>query len=259
MKLTQAIDRLRPSVVQVAVGRTGAPVTVLGTGFAVGPARAIVTALHVVSGAEEHIRQVGGELNVGFAGPDVDEPGISIRANFVHGPASVMDRDEANDLALLDASVPPMSVVVEEREYKTELVGAQLGDRPVRDGESVACSGYPLGEPSLVTTSGAVASRWALDDVPGHGFQERFLGDFTANPGNSGGPVYRLEDGRVVGVLVAGKLRRVVGAPGHHAAGLSVVVPAAAVAELLKRNGVDWRPSLREQPVQRQQRRRKRR
>src|SRR5438132_584434 len=56
------------------------------------------------------------------------------------------------------------------------------------DGEPIAISGYPLAEPTLVTTSGHIACSWTI-----HNHQDHYLADVTANPGNSGGPVYRLQ------------------------------------------------------------------
>ena len=47
--------------------------------------------------------------------------------------------------------------------------------------------------------------------------QERYLSDFTANPGNSGGPVYTVRDASVIGVCVARRLAPIVGGLGHHA------------------------------------------
>ena len=40
---------------------------------------------------------------------------------------------------------------------------AQGEDRRPREGERGAVSGYPLNEPSLVTTSGHIASAWGID------------------------------------------------------------------------------------------------
>lgn len=69
--------------------------------------------------------------------------------------------------------------------------------------------------------------------------QDSYLGDITANPGNSGGPVYKLSDGKVIGVCVAGKLtsaKHNIGADAQilHSAGLTFITPARAIDEMLK-------------------------
>lgn len=83
-----------------------------------------------------------------------------------------------------------------------------------RDGEPIAVSGFPLNKPVLISTVGHLASSWPIEiDATNVGFtpgvprveRETYLADVTANAGNSGGPVYRLSDSAVIGVLVAGE------------------------------------------------------
>jgi S1-C subfamily serine protease len=128
-------------------------------------------------------------------------------------------------------------------------------ERP-RDGTSIAVSGYPLGESVLVTNHGTVASAWGLEldkrpdpATPSVTSRDVYLGDLQSNPGNSGGPVYATEDGAVIGVLVAGRLTAVDagGAPAvidgvalQADAGLSLIVPARYVCEMLDRHGVAY-------------------
>lgn len=96
-----------------------------------------------------------------------------------------------------------------------------------------------MSEPSLVTTSGHIASNWTLDDYEGDRY-ERFLGDITVNGGNSGGSVYKLQNVIVIGVAVTYKIAqstdRSTGSIGQlaHNSGLTIIVPAQAVQDLIE-------------------------
>jgi len=212
----------------------------MGTAFAVSEDGLLVTALHVITAIEEQIAARGGRSMAAFAGPDYESGTISVHANFSLTAFDVVTRDPLNDLALLRLSRP-----LDELKVRNEIYGETLeavptvvtleSDAPL-DGEMVAISGYPLREPSLVTTAGYIASNWTLDAG-----QVRYLADVTANPGNSGGPVYRLKDTKVVGVCVAGRLTNIQNTYGEltdlmQAADLTLVVPASAVSQLISQN-----------------------
>jgi S1-C subfamily serine protease len=128
---------------------------------------------------------------------------------------------------------------------------ASLSDQAVRDGEGIAVSGYPLAEPALVTTSGAIASAFGSDiqEIQAAGgpagflvpdSADSYLADVAVNPGNSGGPVYRIADGSVLGVCVA--FRIAAGtlenhpSPFFYNSGLSVVVPIKYGQSLIARH-----------------------
>lgn len=154
--VTRAIDKVKPSlciVTPVGVRNT----TARGTGFVVAPGR-IMTASHVAL--------PGWRLEVCFD----DEK----------YPATVVDRDDARDLALLqvDCDKPALDVRVDE---------AVLG-------EFAVCLGYPAAVergsgPRLATTLGVVAS---VSD-------QAVIADSAVSPGMSGGPVVDA-DGDVLGV-----------------------------------------------------------
>jgi hypothetical protein len=78
---------------------------------------------------------------------------------------------------------------------------------------------------------------------------EVYLADMQANPNNSGGPVYRIEDGSVIGVCKARRLSAVVDQRDHAVvvdgdrellqdAGLTVIEPARDVVNLLNEAGL---------------------
>jgi S1-C subfamily serine protease len=236
MRLPEAIDQARRSIVQIqAQGPAGG--STLGSGFLVTETY-VVTAKHVIDAVD-----LGGgqTLIVGFALPDVDTPELSVRGSFIGTNANVVDVNAEQDLALL--SVPgaaglPAAIQIGDRAVHAYRTPARLSTSPLREGTAIAVSGYPLNEPSLVTTAGILASSFSLHEQGG-GLRERYLADCTANPGNSGGPVYAVSDAAVVGVCVAGKLAPIVGGQGlHAAAGLTVIVPVQEVVALLERNGL---------------------
>jgi S1-C subfamily serine protease len=260
VQLPDAIEVIRPSVVQIsAMGPATSPQgDTLGTGFLVTP-QVVVTAKHVVDAVDEASGQA---LHVAFAGPEVDTPELKIRAGFVGTGGRILAVMPEHDLALVEAPGAaaftagvrwgPSGVV------QPSPTPAQLSNANVREGTQIAVSGYPLNEPSLVTNSGILASSFSLVE-DGGGLQERHLGDFTANPGNSGGPVYTVADAAVVGVCVAGKLAPIIGGVGAHAAGLTVIVPVAEVVSLLERQGVSIEnlPAARKASRQRKKRRKR--
>ena len=90
----------------------------------------------------------------------------------------------------------------------------------------------------MVTTAGHVANAWAADvaQSPTPTSADLYILDLSANPGNSGGPVYRIADGSVVGVCIQIKLARL--EAGVINAGLAVARPAKYVAELMAANGL---------------------
>ena len=70
-----------------------------------------------------------------------------------------------------------------------------------------------------------------------------FWGDVTSNPGNSGGPVYRLQDAKIVGMLTASRLTSVldeIGQPTNmsQSASLAVIVPGYSILKFINDNNI---------------------
>jgi S1-C subfamily serine protease len=245
MRLTLAVERMRPSIFQIELQRNHGNSRVtnpVGTAFAIHDAGYLITALHVIEFVEAELTREEGSVMAAYAGPDVTTPEIMIRGAFVGCEFLVVDRDELNDLALLKLPTGLNDIVTGQfgpKNAETRPKSCQLETEVPLDGEAIAVSGYPLNEPSLVTTSGYVASHWTLDNN-----RERILGDVTANPGSSGGPAYKLKDAKVIGVCVAGRLSNISDAEGNPvhllkvASGLTLIVPALCVVSLLRRNGI---------------------
>lgn len=113
-------------------------------------------------------------------------------------------------------------------------------------------SGYPLNSPTLITTTGNLASGWASTEqqISDNGNIRtvninNYLADISVNPGNSGGPTYRVDDGCVIGVCTAyqnaplmftdqnGGQAEINGRPVGINSGLSVVSPIKNVLDLV--------------------------
>jgi len=221
MDLPDAIDFVRPSIVQVGALTAGEHrPTVLGTGFLIHAHGYAVTARHVTRAAQR--LGASTQIVVSLAMPNMDVGGVQLRGNFKVERCELVEEDPRHDLALVKLHRNPVAAGGSTGMHVGEgsvAIGAMSGvaeadmTRP-RDGEPVAVSGYPLANPVLITTSGAIASAWATDIADVHppgtpeGFvmpdiRDSYIADVAVNPGNSGGPAYTVRDGRVLGVCVA--------------------------------------------------------
>jgi S1-C subfamily serine protease len=287
MNLPMAIEYIRPAVVQILIKVQPPPDQAggiqlparplqapLGTGFLASAEGYVVTARHVVEDFR-NIQAAGQKtLMVGLALPNLENfksggATMSIRGSFVLVGCEVIDEDSRHDLALLRLARNPFRGEIRP----LNMGGATPIDIPhdvarfsstrPQDGESIAVSGYPLNVAVLVTTSGNVASSWPADvqelPVPGApawftktDIADSYLADMHVNPGNSGGPVYSVTYGTVIGVCVGFDLAPVLYTDGGHEpatagnrpisynSGLSVVVPIHYVVDLLKKHALKW-------------------
>ena len=188
---------------EFGVPRTDPQGALLGTGFIVADG-VIVTAKHVVDALDQ---AAGQALHVDSLARSLIRRSLRIRAGFIGTGGRLLSVAPEHDLALIEvgnAAGVAMRVQIEGKPVESRPKPARLSTSNIRDGTPVAVSGYPLNEPSLVTTAGVLATSFSLVDVNGT-LQERHLGDFTANPGNSGGPVYSIADAQVVGCLRRGE------------------------------------------------------
>ena len=166
-----------PSVVLVEIERPTAsgasgPDEGVGSGVIVNLAGDILTSLHVVADATD------------------------IRVTFADGtksPAEIVNRDRANDIAVLRAQIPPM-----------ELVPATLGDPGgVREGSEAYAVGSPFGLPNSMSEGviSGLGRSFLLEDS-GVVLRGLIQIDAAVNPGNSGGPLFDRE-GHVIGIVTA--------------------------------------------------------
>ncbi len=285
MRLPEAIEFMRPSVVQISLRVDHSPgtagplqlptrptIVTLGSGFLVSADGYAVTARHVVH--DFLAIQIEGHktLLVGLALPNLENyksggATLSVRASFNFIECEVVDEDVRHDLALLKLKINPFTdkphIIKTPKEtigYLHRVATLSSPTRP-RDGEAIAVSGYPLDQTVLITTSGNLASSWAYDSVPTQvpgapaGFlvpdiADFYIGDMHVNPGNSGGPAYLVEQGKVIGVCVAYDMAPVVYGDGIHEparvgnrplfsnSGLAVVIPVRYVIDLLKKHNL---------------------
>lgn len=264
MDLPNAIEVIRPSIVQVRIeprsqvpgGDSGC---VIGTGFWVHKTGLVLTARHVTRSAQQIMASLpGSRLCIGLAIPNLTGP-VTIRSSFELIEVDLAEEDPRHDIALLRAATNPF---LGNRPSGVQRIGDQLlvnplyglptlSDSSVVDGEFIAVSGYPLALPALVTTSGGIASAFLLDvqnkRLPGgpDGFTipdiaDSYLADIAVNPGNSGGPVYRVGNASVIGVCVAfhpAEARQgAQSSPFFYNSGLSIIVPIKYGLELLSRH-----------------------
>jgi len=105
MDLPEAIDHIRPSVVQIRLGDA-----ILGTGFFVDEDAHVITAKHVIDGGRgvAQTRGVAPEFAAGMAAPNMQDASfgggsqITLTRNFMVVAADVVAEDSINDLGLVD-------------------------------------------------------------------------------------------------------------------------------------------------------------
>jgi S1-C subfamily serine protease len=225
----------------------------------------VVTALHVVSAFQEFEIEGRKRLFVALAAPNSE----NIRGNFGLVEFDIVDEDARHDLVLLKLKRNPFKgemgkfMKVGDKEIEYAHKAAMLSPGRPREGEAIAVSGYPLSSTVLITTSGNLASSWSYDiaevQIPGapawfrkSDIADSYLADVHVNGGNSGGPVYSVENGRVIGVCVAFDMApvlygdgrkeaaRIENRPVFYNSGLSIVVPIRYVIDLLKKHNLRW-------------------
>jgi S1-C subfamily serine protease len=225
--LPETVARVKPAVVAVGtvLPTRRPPVRYLGTGFAVGDGRLVLTNLHVYPEALDLAHK---ERVVAFA----PAPGGGIEHE-----ARMVASDREHDLALLAIEGEP-------------LPSLDIGDSAaVREGDACAFTGYPLGVAlglHPVTHRGIVSAITPIALPVGRAAQldaaavrrirapfDVFQLDATAYPGNSGSPLFDSESGKVLGivnmVLVKQTKEQVLSAP----SGISYAIPAVWAQKLL--------------------------
>lgn len=228
--LPDLIDQIKPSVVVVGTYvKTRSPAFVMrGTGFVVGNGTLIATNVHVVP---EVLDSANGETLMVLA--------LTGRAGAQQRSAKIAASDKAHDLALLKIDGPPMPAMVLQESGR------------VREGQSIAFTGFPIGSVlglSPVTHRGIISSITpiALPGATANQLNEKVIKrlksgpfeiyqlDGTAYPGNSGGPLFEMEKGEVIGVVnmvfVKGTKESVLTNP----SGISYAVPVVYLQELLR-------------------------
>lgn len=224
-ELSTTIERVKPSVVVVGTyKKTQSPQFALrGTGFAIGNGNLVATNAHVL--------------------PDViDAEGAALVIRTSEAqlrPAQMVAIDRQHDLAIL-------------RIDGTRLPALPLrNSETVREGQSVGFTGFPIGGAlgfSPVTHRGMVSSITpiALPGGNAQGLNEKLIRqlksgtfnifqlDATAYPGNSGSPVFDIDNGEVIGVInmvfIKGSKESALSTP----SGISYAIPANHLKSLME-------------------------
>ncbi len=229
--LPNTIAKVKPAVVIVGTFKaTNSPrFRLRGTGFVVGEGNWAVTNAHVIP-----------------EGADID-PDAKIVVQVRIGlndlqmrTATVLDVDKLHDLALLQFEGPA-------------LPRLNLRDSDsVREGQAVAFTGFPIGGAlgfSAVTHRGMVSSITpiALPSSNATQLNSRnvaslrsggfniFQLDATAYPGNSGGPLFDVDNGDVLGVINMVFVKGTKESALTNPSGISYAIPSKFVMELMAR------------------------
>ncbi|MBK8744522.1 MAG: trypsin-like peptidase domain-containing protein [Propionivibrio sp.] len=227
--LPELIEQIKPSIVVVATyAKTRSPVyAIRGAGFVVGNGNLIATNAHVIPNS----------LN-----SEIDETLMVIVPTSRQGPqqraAKIVVTDPAHDLALLRIEGTPLPAMVLH------------SGGPIREGQSVAFTGFPIGNVlglSPVTHRGIVSAitQVAIPSATAHqlnskvikrlksGSFEVYQLDGTAYPGNSGGPLYEMEKGEVIGIINMVFVKGTKESALTHPSGISFAIPVRYLQELI--------------------------
>jgi S1-C subfamily serine protease len=233
-QLPDLVAAARPSVVPVGTFRaTDNPrFSFRGTGFVVGDGSLVVTNFHVLPPAAEGAAANTIAPTLMILAP---RPGRELEPRL----ATLVATDRNHDLALLRIEGAPLPAL-------------ELGDTAlVREGSAVAFIGYPIAGIlgySPVTHRGIVASvaSIVLPAASAGQLSERAIArlregpfdiyqlDATAYPGNSGGPVFDVASGRVIGVINMVLIRGTKESALTNPTGISYAIPVRFVRELVQ-------------------------
>lgn len=228
--LPETVTAIKPSIVVIGTfSQLRSPSFLMrGTGFALGDGSVVATNAHVIPPTLDAAQQ--------------ETLAVLVRqGNELHRRnASLQVADPDHDLALLRISGPPLPA----------LKIKPAAD--VREGQAVAFIGFPIGGSlgfSPVTHRGIISSITPIALPAGNSAQLKekpirrlrsglfsiYQLDATAYPGNSGGPLFDMDTGEVLGVLnmvfVKGTKESALEKP----SGISYAIPASFLLDLISR------------------------
>lgn len=230
--LVEIVKQVKPSVVGVGITTPmNSPANNLqGTGFVIGNGQYIATNYHVVSN----------ELDPGVVQYRAVYAGNARKTKTYR--AEVVGIDPAHDLAILkiDATLKPFTVAPDEL---------------VPEGTYIGFTGFPIGAVLGLypATHRGIVAAITPDATPARNsnqlsidmldrLQQTFMIyqlDATAYPGNSGSPMYRIEDGVVIGVInkvfVAETRESVLSKP----SGISYAIPIVHLRKLAAKYNIE--------------------
>ncbi|MEM7250851.1 MAG: serine protease [Pseudomonadota bacterium] len=229
--LPETVQKIKPSI--VGVGTFSAtrrpPAKLTGTGFVVGDGRHVLTSAHVLPKSLDRQRKETLAVIV---------VGKSVRVRS----ARLVESDTAHDVALLKfdgQALPALRLGDASQVREGELyaftgfpIGTVLGFKPVTH-RGIVSAITPIAIPRSSTKSLNAAALKRLN-APYDVFQL----DATAYPGNSGSPLYRPQDGKVIAILnmvfVKSSKENILSQP----SGISYAIPIQYARALMRKAGL---------------------
>jgi S1-C subfamily serine protease len=232
-------------------------VTSSGTGFFIDGEGYVATARHVididgitselaVKASQAQLRIVDGSIKITSIRVSRTEPasrdfsGNVYVGNGRSTDATTYREDQLYDIAIL--KVDPQALKDSPPIHFPNWIVPEFDQNDaVRPGTPISTTGYPAignfnkgfntghGSPglsSLTTNTGTVANSFLVDEQ----HRSLFLIDLHANHGNSGGPVFRDSNGKIIGFVDA-----YLNSTDNQNSGLTVVIPIERVFSLLRR------------------------
>jgi len=228
--LADTLERLKPSIVAVGTFQKtrSPPFLFRGSGFAVGDGTLIATAAHVVAESMQIENQE--TMMVLAQGPSASQPQAR--------EAKAIAVDKVHDVALLRITGAPLPAL--------KLATSNA----VRDGESVAFTGFPLGTtlgfypvthraivaaivPVVIPSPNAANLNARVIQSIKAGDFALFQLDASAYPGHSGSPLYDGSSGEVIGIVNMGLLKNTKDSAIGQPSGISLAVPIQHVQQLI--------------------------
>lgn len=231
--LADTVKKVKASIVAVGTVRPARQPAAefLATGFAVGQGRHVVTNAHAL--------------------PDMLDPqSKETLAIFIGGGKQVESRKATK------VAIDPMYDLALLRFEGSPLPALSLGEsRPLREGQDVAFTGFPLGvvlglfpvthkgiisaisPVAIPASSSAQLDGTTVNRLRSEPFEVLQL-DAIAYPGNSGSPLYEPHTGRVVGVVNKVFVQESKEAALERPSGITYAIPIYRAQALLDRAGV---------------------
>jgi serine protease Do len=226
-EISQIVSKIKPSIVGIGIySPLGRPSNQLrGTGFAIADGTIIATNYHVV------------DLELDLNSKQQLVVFIGSGQKNVATPAEIIATDPAHDLALLKikVNVPPLALDTPQRiddgtnvAFTGFPIGAVLGLYPATHRGMIAAY-TPVATPSVNASKISIAMLKRLKE-PYFVYQL----DATAYPGNSGSPVYDLDNGSVVAIINKVFVQQTKEAAITNPSGITYAIPVKYLSELLK-------------------------
>jgi S1-C subfamily serine protease len=229
--LSSIFDNVSNSIVQVVsitptlfnLNPQAQNTTEVGAGFIYDDAGHIVTANHVLAGAN----------NVSVVFKDGDRYNATVIGRDAFTDTAVLKIEDNNNATFKETNISSVSVTIGNSS------SLRIGDR-------VVTIGYPFAS-KIAMTAGIIGQTDYLLYFPflGYSVPNTILTDVAVNPGNSGGPLINMR-GEVIG-MIYGRLNPTAPPTGAQFPGLSVAIPSNTISRVaagLIQNGFYIHPAV---------------